>query len=82
MQPFARFTPLMWPFAGLASVAFAGSYKYTSITLPSTLGTFGSVGGINDAGAIVGTYLDAAFATHGFLDSGGIFTSMDDPLVS
>jgi len=34
---------------------------------------------INDAGDIVGTYWDAAYVAHGFLRSGGKFTSIDFP---
>lgn len=82
MRQLARSTLLMCLLAGLASVAFADSYTYTSIKLPSTFGTFVSVGGINDAGAIVGTYYDSAGVMRGFLDSGGIFTSITDPLAS
>jgi probable HAF family extracellular repeat protein len=35
--------------------------------------------GINDAGQIVGWYSDAT-GTHGFLLSGGIYTTLNDPL--
>jgi probable HAF family extracellular repeat protein len=37
--------------------------------------------GINDAGQIVGQYQDAT-GTHGFLLSGGISTTLDDPLAT
>jgi probable HAF family extracellular repeat protein len=43
---------------------------------PSTL-----VSGINDAGQIVGAYSDASGKFHGFLYSGGAYTTIDDPLV-
>ncbi|MGP0105015.1 cadherin-like domain-containing protein [Rhodoblastus sp.] len=36
--------------------------------------------GINDAGQIVGFYTDSAENFHGFLDVGGTFTTIDDPL--
>jgi probable HAF family extracellular repeat protein len=38
--------------------------------------------GINDAAQIVGWYIDKnnPYATHGFLYSGGMYTSLDDPL--
>jgi probable HAF family extracellular repeat protein len=40
-------------------------------------GTFAS--GINDAGQIVGSYLDSANRGHAFLYSGGVWTTLDDP---
>ena len=35
--------------------------------------------GINDRGQIVGLYHDASFGVHGFLLSGGQYTTLDDP---
>ena len=35
--------------------------------------------GINDVGQIVGHYSDSSGATHGFLYSGGSYTTLDDP---
>jgi probable HAF family extracellular repeat protein len=40
-------------------------------------GTFAT--GINDAGQIVGSYFDGHSGYHGFLYSGGFFTTIDDP---
>jgi hypothetical protein len=37
---------------------------------------------INDAGQIVRNYRDAHGVTHGFLLSGGTFTTFDDPLIA
>jgi len=52
--------------------------KYTDIPGPSgSIGTFGSA--INDNGAIVGYYVDAASATHGFLLKGKTYTTLDVP---
>ena len=36
--------------------------------------------GINDAGQIVGVYFDSSGAQHGFLDSGGTYTTLNDPV--
>jgi len=36
--------------------------------------------GINDAGQIVGYYLDSSQVAHGFLYSGSTYTTIDDPL--
>jgi len=43
------------------------------------MGTFAY--GINNAGQIVGSYVDAT-GTHGFLFSDGTFTTIDDPLAT
>jgi hypothetical protein len=37
--------------------------------------------GVNDTDQIVGTYQDAT-GQHGFLESGGTFTTINDPLVT
>ena len=36
--------------------------------------------GINDAGQIVGNYFDSSGTEHGFLYSGGTYTTLNDPL--
>jgi probable HAF family extracellular repeat protein len=38
-----------------------------------------SVAGINDAGTVVGSYADASGVQHGYVYSGGTFTTVDDP---
>ena len=61
----------------LAAPATASGYHYTTISDPlATGGT--SVLGINNAGEVVGTYVDAS-GTHGFTESGGVFTTINDP---
>jgi probable HAF family extracellular repeat protein len=35
--------------------------------------------GINNTGQVVGYYVDATNNTHGFIDSGGVYTSLDVP---
>ena len=54
-------------------------YNYNTFNDP--LGVTGSTEalGINDADQIVGDYQDAA-GLHGYLVSGGIFTTLNDPL--
>src|SRR6185437_3470649 len=37
------------------------------------------VNGVNGAGLIVGSYTDAGGVEHGFLDNGGVYTSIDYP---
>jgi probable HAF family extracellular repeat protein len=61
------------------SVGFLyGLGGYTDIPGPSgAVNTYGS--GINDKGAIVGYYTDAAGATHGFLLKGTKYTTLDVP---
>ena len=55
------------------SPALGASFTFTTIDPPSSLGTGAS--GINDAGQIVGTFSDAGFRQHGFLLSGGRFST-------
>src|SRR5262249_13398586 len=55
-------------------------YNYTTIDDPLAGGT--EAWGINDLGQIVGFYIDASGRTHGFLDSGGRFTTIDDPFTT
>lgn len=58
------------------------SYLFSSIDDPNA-GTMGGQGtgafGINERGQIVGQYSDSNFEFHGFLLSGGQFTTIDDP---
>src|SRR5437868_4313424 len=56
---------------------------YTYTTLNESAAAFGTqANGINDSGQISGTYFDDAFETHGFLLSGGAYTTADDPLAN
>jgi probable HAF family extracellular repeat protein len=47
-------------------------------TIPCPNATYAR--GINDAGQIVGLYEDSSGTQHGFLYSGGKYTTIDDPL--
>jgi autotransporter-associated beta strand protein len=52
---------------------------YTIVTDPN--GTEGTAAnGINNEGVIVGYYVDSSGKDHGFVDIGGAFTTVDDPL--
>jgi uncharacterized membrane protein len=53
-------------------------YTYTTTDDPSAVTGTTEAEGINDAGQIVGDYQDAA-GPHGYIFSGGIFTTLDDP---
>lgn len=61
---------------GLAQALFANSYNYTTIDFPNATET--AAGGINNSGEIVGGYV-AMGVRHGFLLSGGMFSTIDDP---
>ena len=86
MIPFTRSTLVMGLLASLTSLAF-GQYTYTTIDAPgagidTVIG--GAPGGtyptaINNAGQIVGYYVDSNNGLHGFLYSGGTFTTIDYP---
>jgi hypothetical protein len=52
------------------------SGTFTQITAPGAIST--SVFGISNSGVVVGQY-STSLATHGFSDSGGVFTNVDAP---
>ena len=55
-------------------------YKYTTLDEPLASGGIGTNAvGINNAGQIVGEYSDGS-GIHGFLLSGGTYTTLNDPL--
>src|SRR5437899_8917343 len=54
-------------------------YTYTTLDDPSAVGANTFAYGINDTDQIVGVYPDASNKGHGFLYSGGIYTTLDDP---
>src|SRR5579863_10511737 len=75
------------------SVAVAGSYytragsprgfmykngKFTDVSGPAG-SKISMANGINDNGDVVGVYIDAGEVTHGFLLSGGKYTTLDVP---
>jgi len=53
------------------------SGTYTSLDYPGAALTW--TGGLNNAGEIVGTYVDTSGVYHGYLLSGGTYTSIDPP---
>ena len=62
---------------GLTGPARA-QYDYTTIDVPGS--TYSLASGINDAGQIVGWYVDGALTSHGFLlDVDGSYTTLDPP---
>ena len=60
----------------VCSSAKAARYRFTTIDVPGASSTFAA--GINGARQIVGTFYDSA-GPHGFLYSGGSFTTIDVP---
>jgi probable HAF family extracellular repeat protein len=62
---------------GLAAAVFATDYNYTTIDFPGAIDS--AAGGINKSGQIVGGYELPDGSRHGFLYSGGVFTTIDDP---
>ena len=54
---------------------------YITIVDPSATNAT-NANGINNLGQIVGNYYDASFTSHGFIQDGGIFTSIDNPLAA
>ncbi|MGO9018060.1 MAG: hypothetical protein ACLQVJ_06875 [Syntrophobacteraceae bacterium] len=71
---------------GLPPLA-VGGYTFKTITDPSDKCTSQYecstvANGINNNGQIVGYYKGEGGTTHGFVESGGVFTTLDDPLAS
>ena len=57
----------------------SGSNVTNFVTIdPATSGTVVNVG-VNDAGEVVGSYVDATGVQHGFIDSSGVVSSFDIP---
>jgi len=56
---------------------WATSFTFTTINFPGAAQTFAN--GINSSGQIVGDYIDTHGAYHGYLLSGGVFTSINYP---
>jgi hypothetical protein len=61
----------------LRATASSGAFSYTTIDVPGATNT--GAGAINNLGQIVGGYTLPDLKFHGFLDVGGIFTTIDDP---
>src|SRR5262245_14279555 len=57
------------------------TYRYTVLDEPLAGSgfTFTTAYGINSSGQIVGSYRDVSGATHGYLYSGGTYTTLDVP---
>src|SRR5438309_11984406 len=68
---------------GCPAVAWAGPFTLTSFDVPNgaPFNAVSTIGyGVNDAGMIVGQYVDNSNATHGFLrDRTGPVLKIDDP---
>jgi probable HAF family extracellular repeat protein len=64
---------------GFAFSGVRGMTTYTFSTIDDPQGN-SVAAGINDANQIVGTYYDSKGVAHGFSDSGGTYTPLDDPL--
>jgi hypothetical protein len=61
----------------LCNFVFAGEFKFKSVDVPGSRST--QAFGINDHGAIVGTYIAADGTAHGYLQHRGSITNIDAP---
>ena len=59
------------------ALATSDSITFNDVDFPGATDT--QAIDVNDAGAIVGDYFDAASVEHGFVSSGGTFTAIDFP---
>lgn len=71
-----------WAILGLVVVEVGSAnaqlnYTYTLLDVPGSIDT--NATGINNAGQVVGWYIDANSQAHGFLYSGGTYTTLDPP---
>jgi hypothetical protein len=57
----------------------AGSFISITDPVAGPSGPFTNANGINDSGEVAGTYIDQAQAEHGFIYSGGSYTTIDYP---
>ncbi len=80
--PRARSSGVYSDGTGRSTASSSSGGAYTTLDDPSA--THGTLAfGINDAGQIVGYYVDSTGnGQHGFLLSGGIYTTLDDPLAT
>jgi probable HAF family extracellular repeat protein len=58
-------------------VPYSVTYAFTTLDVPNSINT--EALGINDAGKIVGDYMDANSHTHGFVFSNGVYTTVNVP---
>ena len=78
MKAFLRGLAVFGIFLGAAEAGQAqSSYVYTKLDVPGAATTYPT--GINASGQIVGSYIDAANVTHGFLLSEGNYFTLDVP---
>jgi len=64
---------------GLAAAYLAAPATFTLTQDAITGGTQGSFNGINNAGVVVGNYVDTKGKKHGMMISSGVVTNIDDP---
>ena len=76
MKSFPRPRLLLSLAAAFSCISLADSYIVITLDFPGSTST--TPRGINSAGQIVGTY-EGATGTHGFLYSGGSFSTIDVP---
>jgi len=80
----SSFTPPPGSRIAFRDAAFAPTsttdFTFTTIDVPGA--TITAAGGINNGGQIVGGYTLPDGTRHGFLDVGGTFTTVDDPLAT
>jgi probable HAF family extracellular repeat protein len=60
----------------------SGGYVFSTIDNPNAGAQGSDAFGINASGQIVGAYTDASGSDHGYLQSGGQYTTLDDPNAS
>ncbi len=64
---------------GLLLPAGADGQNYTWVNIDYPGAEMTTPTAVNDSGSVVGDYIDSQGNTHGFLYSGGVYTTIDDP---
>ena len=73
------FTSLLLLALGLLLPASANGQNYTWVNIDYPDAEMTTPTAVNDSGSVVGYYSDSQGNTHGFLYSGGVYTTIDDP---
>ncbi len=66
--------------SGIHAMFLGRGKDFITVTPPGSINTFG--GYVNDSGAVAGSYKDASRAYHGFIYSGGTYTTFDMPVAA
>ena len=76
---FSRLGLALMALIAAAGPVYATEYSFTTIDDPDGIPGTTSLLGINNSGAVLGTFIDSSQVVHGFVLSGGVFTTITVP---